>query len=152
MTTILEVQDGILKVQGELEELRKRLQEEVPEAERARLWKREDHLMKKEEQLIELLIKEKELSIKEKELLLMRSEQNSTALVEDRSEEWIKHMLIPGLTTLPQHDYDLANALFPEKHGKLPVTRRMYQERLMQKPNVTKSFLIEAADDSAVPT
>jgi hypothetical protein len=59
MTTILEMQDGILKVQGELEELRKRLQEEVPEAERARLSKREDHLMKKEEQLTELLIKEK---------------------------------------------------------------------------------------------
>jgi hypothetical protein len=59
-------------------------------------------------------------------------------------------MLMPGLTTLPQHDYDLANALFPEKHGKLPVVRRMYHERFMQKPNVTKRFLIEA-DDSAVP-
>ncbi len=146
MTTILEVQDGILKVQGELEELRKCLQEEMPEAERAHLWKREDHLMKKEEQLM----REKE-QLREKELLLMQSGQNSTALLQDRSEEWIKHMLIPGLTTLPQHDYDLANALFPEKHGKLPVTRRMYHERLMQKPNVTKSFLIEA-DDSAVPT
>ncbi|CAM6044943.1 unnamed protein product [Sphagnum compactum] len=150
MTTILEVQDGILKVQGELEELRKRLQEEVPEAERAHLWKREDHLMKKEEQLIELLIKEKELLLREKELLLMQSGQNSTALLKDRSGEWIKHMLMPGLTTLPQHDYDLANALFPEKHGKLPVLRRMYHERLMQKPDVTESFLIEA-DDSAVP-
>jgi hypothetical protein len=60
-------------------------------------------------------------------------------------------MLMPGLTTLPQHDYDLANVLFPEKHGKLPVTRRLYHERFMQKPNVTKRFLIEA-DDSAVPT
>jgi hypothetical protein len=109
----------------------------MPEAERAHLWKKEELLMKEKEQL--------------RELLLMQSGQNSTALVEDRSEEWIKHMLIPGLTTLPQHDYDLANALFPEKHGKLPVTRRMYHERLMQKPNVTKSFLIEA-DDSAVPT
>ncbi|KAH9577158.1 hypothetical protein CY35_01G199400 [Sphagnum magellanicum] len=59
-------------------------------------------------------------------------------------------MLMPGLTTLPQHDYDLANALFPEKHGKLPVLRMMYHERLMQKPDVTESFLIEA-DDSAVP-
>ncbi len=59
-------------------------------------------------------------------------------------------MLMPGLTTLPQHDYDLVNALFPKKHGKLLVLRRMYHERLMQKPNVTESFLIEA-DDSAVP-
>jgi hypothetical protein len=164
MTTILEVQDRILKVQGELEELRKRLQEEMPEAERAHLWKKEEQLiellMKREDHLMrekELLMKKEELMMKEKEqlreekLLLMRSEQNNTALVEDRSEEWIKHMLIPGLTALPQHDYDLANALFPEKHGKLPVTRRMYHERLMQKPNVTKSFLIEA-DDSAVPT
>ncbi|CAK9238755.1 unnamed protein product [Sphagnum troendelagicum] len=157
MTTILEVQDGILKVQGELEELRKRLQEEVPEAERAHLWKREDHLMKKEELLIELLMKmeahlmkEKELLLREKEILRMQSGQNSTALLQDRSGEWIKHMLMPGLTTLPQHDYDLANALFPEKHGKLPVVRRMYYERLMQKPDVTESFLIEA-DDSTVP-
>ncbi|CAN5977135.1 unnamed protein product [Sphagnum jensenii] len=157
MTTILEVQDGILKVQWELEELRKRLQEEVPEAERAHLWKREDHLMKKEELLIELLIKmeahlmkEKELLLREKELLRMQSGQNSTALLQDRSGEWIKHMLMPGLTTLPQHDYDLANALFPKKHGKLPVVRRMYYERLMQKPDVTESFLIEA-DDSTVP-
>jgi hypothetical protein len=146
MTTILEVQDGILKVQGELEELRKRLQEEMPEAERAHLWKKEELLMREKE----FLMKEKELLLREKELLLVQSGQNSTALVEDRSEEWIKHMLIPGLTTLPQHDYDLANALFPEKHGKLPVTMRMYRERLMQKPNVTKSFLIEA-DDSIVP-
>jgi len=46
MTTILEVQDGILKVQGELEELRKRLQEEMPEAERAHLWKKEELLMR----------------------------------------------------------------------------------------------------------
>jgi hypothetical protein len=60
-------------------------------------------------------------------------------------------MLMPGLTTLPQHDNDLANALFPEKHGKLPVNRTMYHERLMQKPDVTASFLIKA-DDSAVPT
>jgi hypothetical protein len=60
-------------------------------------------------------------------------------------------MLMLRLTTLPQHDYDLANALFPEKYGKLPLTRRMYHERLMQKPDVTESFLIEA-DDSAVPT
>jgi hypothetical protein len=59
-------------------------------------------------------------------------------------------MLMPGLTTLPQHDYDLANVLFPEKHGKLPVTRRMYHETFMKKPNMTKRFLIEA-DDSAVP-
>jgi hypothetical protein len=81
MTTILEVQDGILKVQGELEELRKRLHEEVPEVDRAHLWKREDHLMREKEQLIELLIKEKELLIKEKELLLMQSGQNSTALL-----------------------------------------------------------------------
>ncbi len=103
MTTILEVQDGILKVQGELEELRKRLQEEVPEAERAHLWK-------KEEQLIELLIKREDhlVKLQEKELLLMQSGQNSTALLKDRSGEWIKHMLMPGLTTLPQHDYDLA--------------------------------------------
>jgi hypothetical protein len=49
------------------------------------------------------------------------------------------------------NDYDLANALLPNKHGKLPVNRRMYHERLMQKPDVTESFLIEA-DDSAVPT
>jgi hypothetical protein len=139
MTTILEVQDEIRKVQGELEELTKCLQEEVPEAERAHLWKEEELLWKEEEQL------------REKELLLMRSGQNSTALVPDRSGEWIKHMLMPGLTTLPQHDYDLANVLFPEKHGKLPVTRRLYHERLMQKPDVTESFLIEA-DDSAVPT
>ncbi|CAK9191076.1 unnamed protein product [Sphagnum troendelagicum] len=69
----------------------------------------------------------------------------------DRSEEWIKHMLMPGLTTLPQHDYDLANVLFPEKHGKLPVNRRMYHERFITKPNVTERFLIKA-DDSAVPT
>jgi hypothetical protein len=103
---------------------------------------REDHLMREKE----LLMKEKE-QLQEKELLLMRSEQNS----KDRSGEWIKHMLMPGLTTLPQHDYDLANALFPEKHGKLPVNGRMYHERLMQKPDVTESFLIEA-DDSAVPT
>ncbi|KAH8966001.1 hypothetical protein BDL97_03G000300 [Sphagnum fallax] len=171
MTTILEVQDGILKVQGELEELRKRLQEEMPEAERAHLWNREDHLMrekerlmKREEQLTELLMrekeilmkekeilmKEKELSLREKELLLVQSGQNSIASLQDRSGEWIKHMLMPGLTTLPQHDYDLANALFPEKHGKLPVLRRMYYERLMQKPDVAESFLIEA-DDSAVP-
>jgi hypothetical protein len=27
----------------------------------------------------------------------------------DCSAEWIKHMMMPGLTTLPQHDYDLAN-------------------------------------------
>jgi hypothetical protein len=60
-------------------------------------------------------------------------------------------MLMPGLTTLPQHDYDLANVLSPEKHGKLPVNRRMYHERFIKKPNVTKRFLIEA-DDSAVPT
>jgi hypothetical protein len=144
MTTILEVQDGILKVQGELEELRKRLQEEVPEAERAHLWK-------KEEQLIELLIKREDhlVKLQEKELLLMQSGQNSTALLKDRSGEWIKHMLMPGLTTLPQLDYDLAIALFPEKHGKLPVLRRTYHERLMQNPDVTESFLIEA-DDSAV--
>ncbi|CAM6019566.1 unnamed protein product [Sphagnum balticum] len=144
MTTILEVQDGILKVQGELEELRKRLQEEVPEAERAHLWK-------KEEQLIELLIKREDhlVKLQEKELLLMQSGQNSTALLKDRSGEWIKHMLMPGLTTLPQHHYDLAIALFPEKHGKLPVLRRTYHERLMQNPDVTESFLIEA-DDSAV--
>ncbi len=32
----------ILKVQGELEELRKRLQEEVPEAKRAHLWKQDE--------------------------------------------------------------------------------------------------------------
>jgi hypothetical protein len=146
MTTILEVQDEIRKVQGELEELTKRLQEEVPEAERAQLWKEEELLWKEKE----LLWKEEE-QLREKELLLMRSGQNSTALVPDRSGEWIKHMLMPGLTTLPQHDYDLANVLFPEKHGKLPVTRRLYHERLMQKPDVTESFLIEA-DDSAVPT
>ncbi len=70
MTTILEVQDEIRKVQGELEELRKRLQEEVPEAERAHLWKKEGLLMKKKEQL------------RQKELLLMQSGQNSTALVQ----------------------------------------------------------------------
>ncbi|CAM6048154.1 unnamed protein product [Sphagnum compactum] len=139
MTTILEVQDEIRKVQGELEELRKRLQEEMPEAERAHLWREKELLMKKEEQL------------REEKLLLMQSGQNSIALLKDRSGEWIKHMLMPGLTTLPQHDYDLANALFPEKHGKLPVVRRMYYERLMQKPDVAESFLIEA-DDSAVPT
>jgi hypothetical protein len=63
-------QDEIWKVQGELEELRKRLQEEVPEAERAHLWKKEDLLMKKKEQL------------RQKELLLMQSGQNSTALVQ----------------------------------------------------------------------
>jgi hypothetical protein len=40
-------------------------------------------------------------------------------------------MLMPGLPTLPQHDYDLANVLFLEKHGKLPVGRRMYHERFM---------------------
>jgi hypothetical protein len=157
MTTILEVQDEIRKVQGELEELRKRLQEEMPEAERAHLWREKELLMKEKELLIELLMKredhlmkEKELLLREKELLLMQSGQNNTALLQDRSGEWIKHMLMPGLTTLPQHDYDLANALFPEKHGKLPVLRRMYHERLMQKPDVTESFLIEA-DDSAVP-
>jgi hypothetical protein len=121
-------------VQGELEELRKRLQEEMPEAERAYLWNRDDHLMREKEQL------------REEKLLLMRSEQNS----KDRSGEWIKHMVIPGLTTLPQHDYDLANALFPENHGKLPVTRRLYHQRLLQNPDVTESFLIEA-DDSDVP-
>ncbi len=70
MTTILEVQDEIHKVQGELEELRKRLQEEVPEAERAHLWKKEELLMKEKEQL------------RQKELLLMQSGQNSTALVQ----------------------------------------------------------------------
>jgi hypothetical protein len=70
MTTILEVQDEIRKVQGELEELRKRLQEEVPEAERAHLWKKEELLMKEKEQL------------RQKELLLMQSGQNSTALVQ----------------------------------------------------------------------
>ncbi|KAH9558299.1 hypothetical protein CY35_06G001100 [Sphagnum magellanicum] len=69
----------------------------------------------------------------------------------DRSEEWIKHMLMPGLTTLPQHDYDLANVLFPEKHGKLPVNTIMYHERLFKKPNLTERFLIEA-DESVVPT
>jgi hypothetical protein len=61
----------------------------------------------------------------------------------DRFEERIVHMLMPGLPTLPQHDYDLANVLFPEKHGKFLVGRRMYHERFMQKPNVTKRFLIE---------
>ncbi|CAK9193437.1 unnamed protein product [Sphagnum troendelagicum] len=145
MTTILEVQDGILKVQGELEELRKRLQEEMPEAERAHLWKKEELLMKKEDKLMK-----KEDKLRKKELLLVQSGQNSTALLQDRSGEWIKHMLMPGLTTLPQHDYDLAMALFPEKHGKLPVLRRTYHERLMKNPDVTESFLIEA-DDSAVP-
>jgi hypothetical protein len=60
-------------------------------------------------------------------------------------------MLMLGLPTLPQHDYDLADVLFPEKHGKIPVGKRMYHERFMQKPNVTKRFLIEA-DDSAVLT
>jgi hypothetical protein len=69
----------------------------------------------------------------------------------DRSEEWIEHMLMPGVTTLPQHDYDLANVLFPEKHGKLPVNRIMYHQRLIKKPNLTERFLIEA-DESAVPT
>jgi hypothetical protein len=69
----------------------------------------------------------------------------------DRSEEWIKHMLMPGLTTLPQHDYDLANVLFPEKHGKLPVNRIMYHERRFKKPKLTERFLIQA-DESAVPT
>jgi hypothetical protein len=170
MTTILEVHDEIRKVQGELEELRKRLQEEVPEAERAHLWKEEELLMKEEVLLMEVLLMKEEVllmevllmkeevllmkkedQLRQKELLLMQSGQNSTALVPDRSEEWIKHMLMPGLTTLPQHDYDLANTLFPEKHGKLPVTRRMYHERFMKKPNETESFLIEA-DDSAVPT
>jgi hypothetical protein len=58
-------------------------------------------------------------------------------------------MLMPGLTTLPQHDYDLTNALLPEKHGKLLVSKRMYHERFMQKSNVTKRFLIKA-DDSTV--
>ncbi len=58
---------------------------------------------------------------------------------------------MPGLTTLPQHDYDLANVLFPEKHGKLPVKSIMYQERLIKKPNLTERFPIEA-DGSLVPT
>jgi hypothetical protein len=60
-------------------------------------------------------------------------------------------MLMPGLTTLPQHDYDLANVLFPEKHGKLPVNRIMYQEKLIRKLDLTERFLIEA-NESVVPT
>ncbi len=70
MTTIVEVHDKIRKVQGELEELRKLLQEEVHEAERAHLWKEEELLMKEEEQL------------RQKEFLLMQSGQNNTALVQ----------------------------------------------------------------------
>ncbi len=102
MTTILKVQDEIRKVQGELEELRKRLQEEVPEAKRAHLWKQDEiwkvqgeleelrkrlqeevpeaeraHLWKKED----LLMKKKE-QLRHKELLLMQSRQNNTALVQ----------------------------------------------------------------------
>ncbi len=84
MTTIVEVHDEIRKVQGELEELRKLLQEEVPEAERAHLWKEEELLMKEEVLLMEeeeLLMKEEE-QLRQKELLLMLSGQNSTALVQ----------------------------------------------------------------------
>jgi len=58
------VQDEIRKVEGELEELRKRLQEDAEkmlEAEKTHLWKKE-----------ELLMKEKEL-LRQKELLLMQS-------------------------------------------------------------------------------
>ncbi|CAK9216589.1 unnamed protein product [Sphagnum troendelagicum] len=69
MTTILEVQEEIRKVQGELEEVRKRLQEEVPEPERMHLWKKEELLMKEKEQL------------RQKELLLMQAGQ-STALIQ----------------------------------------------------------------------
>ncbi|CAK9191917.1 unnamed protein product [Sphagnum troendelagicum] len=64
MTSIAEVQDEIRKVEVELEELRKRLQEDAEkmlEAEKTHLWKKE-----------ELLMKEKEL-LRQKELLLMQS-------------------------------------------------------------------------------
>ncbi len=83
MTTIMEVHDEIWKVQGELEELRKLLQEEVPEAERAHLWKEEELLMKEEVFLMEeeeLLMEEEQL--RQKELLLMQCGQNNTALVQ----------------------------------------------------------------------
>jgi hypothetical protein len=69
MTTILEGPEEIRTVQGELEEVRKRLQEEVPEPERMHLWKKEELLMKEKEQL------------RQKELLLMQAGQ-STALIQ----------------------------------------------------------------------
>jgi hypothetical protein len=45
---------------------------------------------------------------------------------EDRSGEWIKHMLLPPLTGLPQDEGDLAEVLFPRQPGKLPVVESAF--------------------------
>jgi hypothetical protein len=69
MTRISEVQDEVCKVAGELEELSKRLQkeEDMPAAEKTRLWKTEDFLQ------------QTALQLGQKELLLMQSGHHNLA-------------------------------------------------------------------------
>ncbi len=69
MTSIAEVQDEVCKVAGELEELSKRLQleEDMPAAEKTRLWKTEDFLQ------------QTALQLGQKELLLMQPGHHNLA-------------------------------------------------------------------------
>ncbi len=69
MTSIAEVQDEVCKVAGELEELSKRLQleEDMPAAEKTRLWKTEDFLQ------------QTALQLGQKELLPMQSGHHNLA-------------------------------------------------------------------------
>lgn len=71
--------------------------------------------------------------------------------IEDRSEAWIRHMLLPQLPELPQNNAGLEKVLFPEQHRKLPVTKQTYKNVAAGMPELAAKFLIEA-DGSRLPS
>ena len=69
----------------------------------------------------------------------------------DRSEAWIKHMLLPQVPELSRNWADLTNVLFPrEQIQKLPAMKEFYRRISQVKPELAAKFFIEA-DGSMLP-
>jgi hypothetical protein len=69
--------------------------------------------------------------------------------IEDNSQAWIKHMLLPQLPELSQNKADLTKVLFPKQHRKLPVTKEIYKGIAVAMPKLAAEVLVEA--DGSVP-
>ncbi|KAG0568484.1 hypothetical protein KC19_6G022400 [Ceratodon purpureus] len=65
---------------------------------------------------------------------------------EDRSGEWIQHMVLPPTNGLPRDEVELAKVLFPQHPGKLPVLRSSFDTIRRRQPIVAKDYLILADD------
>lgn len=62
----------------------------------------------------------------------------------DHSVVWIKHILLPRLTRLPQHQHELENVLFSDEPEKLPVMKSTFYDIYSRRFHVGEKYPILA--------